>query len=576
MSNSSFPSEVQSPLAKLSGTVLESRYALGRMLGAGGMGAVFEATQLSLDRKVAVKVLRPGFSGHDEFVRRFMREAKVASKISHRNVVEILDFGRASSGLVFLVMKFLRGQNLEEYLRAQPGQRVPWPQACALLAQIAAGLRAAHAEGVIHRDVKPANCILILEDDQLVAKVVDFGIAKSDESDQQLTRTREVLGTPAYIAPELVRTKIEASPRTDTYSLGVLAYRMLTGQVPFIGETTFEVLHRSCFEPVPPLRGWVPDLPAEVEAFVLSLLAKDPNDRPPDMLAVRDGLLALGGDTVRLQLLPGQSSGALAVGFGDTGVPSGSLTTPLPTPSGVPVDVGAAAPGFTQLVSNETVVASPAPPVPRSHATTAPAKASDPAIHTVIAASSSINAPFVPSTPAQDSVGSTYLPIEAPRPRRRALLVVGLIGGLVLGVGAVWLAATSRQDPAAPTSSATPSPERSMAAATPTVAPAVPEVEGEAVEGEDGAGEDEAPKAKPAAPRPPSDRRLLKRLEHRIKTHCADALAGRSIKISFLIQPSGEIFGFSATPQSACVAKQVAGITFSPRAKDKAVKLVVE
>ena len=171
--------------------------------------------------------------------------------------------------------------------------------------QIASGLKAAHAKGVVHRDIKPANCFLTYEDDEPVVKLVDFGIAKLEGGDQghTLTGTAQVLGTPSYIAPELARTQSPAGPSTDIYSLGVVAYRMLTGVVPFTAETVFELLRKACFDPVPSLRTQVPDLPAAVEAFVLEMLAKEPAQRPADMLVVRDRLVALSQQTSEAQTI---------------------------------------------------------------------------------------------------------------------------------------------------------------------------------------------------------------------------------------------------------------------------------
>lgn len=198
-------------LSSLSGTVLEQRYELGRVLGAGGMGAVFEARHLRLDRPVAIKILRPMFAGQEEYIARFLREAKAASKIRHRNVVDILDYGEAADGLAYSVMEFLVGQDLEQLLREQPDGRLPWSRVCELLVQISSGLKAAHGEGVIHRDVKPANCFLTEEDGEALVKLLDFGIAKVEEAEHQLTATAQVLGTPCYIAPEQARTKQPAN-----------------------------------------------------------------------------------------------------------------------------------------------------------------------------------------------------------------------------------------------------------------------------------------------------------------------------------------------------------------------------
>ncbi|MEM9462949.1 MAG: protein kinase [Myxococcota bacterium] len=310
-------------LAGLSGTVLEQRYELGRVLGSGGMGAVFEARHLRLDRPVAIKVLRPAYATEGEYIERFLREAKAASKIRHRNVVEILDYGEAAGGLVYSVMEFLVGQDLQQLLQSQPQGRLSWARAYGLLVQIASGLKAAHGQGVIHRDIKPANCFLTDEDGEPVVKLVDFGIARLEggERGHTLTGTAQVLGTPSYIAPELVRTPQPASPQSDVYALGVLAYRMLAGKVPFAAGTVFELLRVACFEPVPSLRAHVPGLPAPVEALVLEMLAKEPEGRPADMLAVRQRLVALGRRTLGAQAVELPGSSALPLSIGDVARP---------------------------------------------------------------------------------------------------------------------------------------------------------------------------------------------------------------------------------------------------------------
>ncbi|MEM9455327.1 MAG: serine/threonine-protein kinase [Myxococcota bacterium] len=297
------------PLNDLSGELLDGRYALGEILGAGGMGAVFEAWDLLLDRSVAVKVIRSAYAEHEDYVKRFMREAQAASKVQHRNVVVNLDYGETTDGLVYSVMERLVGQDLKQLLKQSPNERLPWSRACELLIQIASGLKAAHDQGVIHRDIKPANCFVTTEDGQPVVKLVDFGIAKLDKSSEveQITQTSQVLGTPSYIAPELVRSKVRASPRSDVYSMGVLAYRMLTGSLPFIGETPFEVMYRACTESVPRPRKQAPELPSDVEELVLAMLAKKPEHRPADMAVVRQRLQVLAqctGTRQRSRMLP--------------------------------------------------------------------------------------------------------------------------------------------------------------------------------------------------------------------------------------------------------------------------------
>ena len=612
MPTSDPPPSLHPALAELSGTVLESRYRLGRVLGAGGMGAVFEATHLRLDRRVAIKVLRPVFVGDEEFIKRFLREAKAASKIRHRNVVEILDFGEAAGGLIYSVMEFLEGQDLDHLLRTQPGRRLPWAQACSFLVQIASGLKAAHACGVIHRDIKPANCFLTQEDDEPLLKVVDFGIAKVDEADQsqQLTGTAQVLGTPSYIAPELVRTQSPASPRSDIYSLGVLAYRMLTGQLPFAGETVFEVLRRSCFDPVPSLRDRVPELSPAVESFVLTLLAKQPEERPSDMLAVRERLLVLGRETLSPKAVESATSAPLALdppasaGTRESSeVPTLRRTIVAPATGLATVRLGGLpkapeAPPPEEPPEQATVVAFDPPSAPQ-HAIgeDTPAPISDPST--------------VPNVTAS----------ELPRPGRRGgWLVLGSVAA-VLGVGgwAVSLvlqeqnlegapalsAAASAPELRAPSSSPAPVPSADPAAtvpakplslnpppaietaadepdspsrAEPTEAePSAPVVEPEPTPVSDHSTprpadptpEPEArtnepiaeptprrtktvrPKRKPKPLPPaglPSDDVIEQRIETKIRSKCADLLSSEGVTIRFLIKPNGEIGVLSSEP----------------------------
>ena len=365
------PVAVENPLLALSGTVLESRYELGRVLGAGGMGAVFEAKHLRLSRMVAIKVLRPAFVGQDEHIQRFIREAQVASKIRHRNVVEIHDYGEAPGGLVYIVMELLRGQDLDHFLEAQPEARLPWWQASSLLFQAARGLKAAHTVGIVHRDIKPANCFLTTDEEgQPLVKLLDFGIAKAEDTEatQRLTATSAVLGTPSYIAPELVLTTQPASPRSDIYSLGVVAYRMLTGRVPFTGATAFQVLHAACFEPVPPLRAYAPDVPPAVEALVLQMLAKAPEDRPPDMQTIRDALVVLLNDALGALPVEIPVSGALQLGASEPTNPFAPSSKTLPM--GQTIGAGAAHASSdtppTEILPVEPSPAPSSPPPPRA------------------------------------------------------------------------------------------------------------------------------------------------------------------------------------------------------------------
>ncbi|MEX1362667.1 MAG: protein kinase, partial [Nannocystaceae bacterium] len=328
----------------ISGTVLDGRYQIGPVLGAGGMGAVFEARHLRLDRRVAVKVLKPTLMHRDDYVARFLREARSASKIRHPNVVEILDYGEMTDRTVYTVMELLLGEDLSSRLKRVG--RMSWGQSRWILVQIVRALHAAHSQGIIHRDIKPANCFLLagVQGQELV-KVLDFGIAKLDqlEADERpLTGTSEILGTPSYMAPEMARG-ISADPRSEVYSVGVLAYRMLGGKVPFDGNNAFDVLLQHATQPPPPLQSLVPDLPHKVVELVHLLLQKDPETRPQDMAKVEELMLSIGVDgkpcdpsTQSVYPMHPSSSGSAplprsVIGSGIHPTPSGSLSAP-PTP----------------------------------------------------------------------------------------------------------------------------------------------------------------------------------------------------------------------------------------------------
>jgi len=285
-------------LRELIGTIVDDRYEIRRLVACGGMGAVYEALQLQLDRRVAIKILNPAFMHRDDYVARFLQEAKAASRIRHENVVQMLDFGKLGTGCVYSVMEFLEGCDLGELLRRET--KLPWARARVLLLQAIRGVEAAHARGVIHRDIKPANLFVARmatdgQEAREVLKVLDFGVARVQSSSSEttgLTATADLVGTPAYMAPELARGR-RAGPRTEVYSIGVVAYRLLTGQLPFRGDSPFDALFRAATEPTPPLRSHDPDVPPEVEAVVMRMLAKDPEDRFADMATLHRAIEAI-------------------------------------------------------------------------------------------------------------------------------------------------------------------------------------------------------------------------------------------------------------------------------------------
>ncbi|GAA5009000.1 hypothetical protein GCM10023317_44780 [Actinopolymorpha pittospori] len=259
------------------------RYRLEELLSRGGMGEVWRGYDTTLGRPVAVKVLHAGVSDPDDR-ERFLREARAAAQLSHRHVVAVFDVGEWS-GRPFLVMELLDGRTLA----AELTQRGPLPvdEVRDLGAQTAAALQAAHGAGVVHRDIKPSNLMRSLDG---TLKVVDFGIARVlDEASTRLTRTGTVVGTAAYLAPEQARGHI-ADARSDLYALGCVLYQLLCGRTPFVGGSTEVVYAHLHTEPTPPSR-LRSDVPPDLDHLILSLLAKEPTERPVDAARVQSILL---------------------------------------------------------------------------------------------------------------------------------------------------------------------------------------------------------------------------------------------------------------------------------------------
>jgi serine/threonine protein kinase len=280
----------------LVGRVLDEKYRLDERLGEGGMGTVYRATHLLIDRPVALKVLHPRFVEDDSAQQRVRREARAAGRLQHPNAVAVTDFGRTADGYVYIVMELLEGGTLRDLLAAEAPLAVG--RAVGLMAQIAAAVEAAHEGGVIHRDLKPGN-IFVVQRKGLppVVKVLDFGIAKLaaeslDDSDaKNLTQTGVMIGTPRYMSPEQCDGE-HLTPASDVYSLGIIFYEMLTGETPFNGATPLAVALQHSSKPPRPPRELIPTIPAELETLALDALAKKPGERPADAGAFRDRLLA--------------------------------------------------------------------------------------------------------------------------------------------------------------------------------------------------------------------------------------------------------------------------------------------
>jgi eukaryotic-like serine/threonine-protein kinase len=261
------------------GTVLDQAYQLTRLVFEGGMSTVYEALQLKLKRRVAVKIMLAELAENPELVARFRREVKITAKLAHPNVVQLLDFGSTPWGQAYLVTEYLEGEDLEQ--RMERLGRLPLATAAHIIGQIASALAAIHRKGVIHRDLKPGNVLLVpLDGTTDFVKLVDFGISKLLTSSTQLTRPATVLGTPEYMAPEQALARHEEiDHRTDQWALACTAWRMLSGRAPFSGLDVEDTLRRIVDHDPPSLLESAPHLTVEVDRVLRRGLAKRPTQR---------------------------------------------------------------------------------------------------------------------------------------------------------------------------------------------------------------------------------------------------------------------------------------------------------
>jgi serine/threonine-protein kinase len=264
----------------LLGQTLAEKYRIEELINEGGMGAVYRATHVLMDKTVAIKVLHPALAADDKIVARFSREARAASRISHPHALNVTDFGESENGVVFLVMEYLNGQTLKEVIHNEG--LMPLPRIIEIMRQISGALEAAHGEGVVHRDLKSDNIMLLDMGGGDWAKVLDFGIAKITEKvgqDPGLTAPNLIIGTPQYMSPEQCSQAAEIDSRSDIYSLGVILYEMLIGHVPFTGESPTAIMMKHLQEPPPSVLEERKDLPAAVGRVVARAMAKRPEDR---------------------------------------------------------------------------------------------------------------------------------------------------------------------------------------------------------------------------------------------------------------------------------------------------------
>jgi serine/threonine-protein kinase len=309
-------------------------YRVTKLLGEGGMGAVYLGEHPVIGRKVAIKVLHNALAADKDIVSRFFNEARAIHLIGHPNIVEILDFGQTPDGQPYFIMEFLTGESLNEIVSRGA---IPAAEVAPIADQMCRALSAAHAKGIVHRDLKPHNVQLIEKDGAPFVKILDFGVAKilaaPDGSQSVKTRTGSLMGTPLYMSPEQCKGAGLLDHRTDIYSLGVMIYEMLAGRPPFMAEGIGELFAKHMLEDAPNLLDFAPQTPPSMAAAVMKSLNKELDDRFASMEDFRKGLLGeikvtgTAGKAPGLAKRPAASSGTRPMNVATTMSPQAQSTT---------------------------------------------------------------------------------------------------------------------------------------------------------------------------------------------------------------------------------------------------------
>jgi hypothetical protein len=331
---------------------LVGEYRVESKLGQGGFGAVYRAVHPLIGKMAAVKVLSRQFSSNPQMVSRFVAEARAVNQIRHRNIIDIFSFGQLPDGRQYYIMELLEGESFDVYLKKRG--RLSLAEALPILRGIARALDAAHAKNILHRDLKPENVFLVIDEDgRIEPKLLDFGLVKLlAATSGHKTKTGTPMGTPFYMSPEQCRG-LDCDARTDVYSFGALVFEVLTGEVPFDGQSTMDVLMQHMASLPPSASARCPEVPTALDAPLARLLAKEPTDRPARVGEALDLLAQAAGVESNVSIV---SAPRLP-----TGMPDGQATAKTLVADG-PLVAAGRAPGGQTFLGAETDVASPARP----------------------------------------------------------------------------------------------------------------------------------------------------------------------------------------------------------------------
>jgi serine/threonine-protein kinase len=407
--------------SELVGQVLGETYKVERLIGQGGMGAIYEASHVRLPRKFAIKMLNAEALANEELYQRFRREAEIASSIGHDNITQVLDFNQTPDGTPFMVLELLVGEDLQGRLKRVG--KLTLAETAQLLVQVASGLEAAHEQGVVHRDLKPPNLFICKRAhgaDRI--KILDFGISKLTSSNSVATKTGSVMGTPHYMAPEQADGRAGAiDARSDIFALGCILFRCLTGQLPFVGPTLMGTMYQIVHGPPKSIAALAPELPQGVVDAVNHALCKDQAGRPQSAtLLCQEFLLACPEDILEST---------------QTGMP-----TPMPMPMSTLSLTPVAGQGRPQTPVSSTQFGGPR------------------------AASSA------PTVASPDHLAT---PISTPSSNKNLLVVLGAALGVLVIAAAAFLGGTSGEPSQTPAQPETPAAQGAGAVEAPE--PATPE-----------------------------------------------------------------------------------------------------